>query len=341
MTRIRFHAATAALLASALCASLAHGREVVEAVAAQVGGGIVLLSEVQELSKPIEQRMRDGGAREAEIAMMRTEVLDRLIEQKLIADVVRRLELGASDEEVDAAIQSIAQDTGITPQQLVRSVTSHGLTLDEYRDKIRQEIERSKVIQGMVRSQVRIEPAEIDALYEERFADQPSGGEEVHLRHIIVAYGESLLRDGDAACELAREGRRRIARSEISFPALAREISNANAARGGDLGWIHLGDVAAWMAPTVRELGASGISDVIEMPFGCNLVQVVQRRDFEPVTLEQATPRLEQELGQVKTEQAFVKWIDGVREETYIERKGEFAESSRLTRDLDGGGARP
>jgi len=313
MTRIRFHAATAALLASALCASLAHGREVVEAVAAQVGGGIVLLSEVQELSKPIEQRMRDGGAREAEIAMMRTEVLDRLIEQKLIADVVRRLELGASDEEVDAAIQSIAQDTGITPQQLVRSVTSHGLTLDEYRDKIRQEIERSKVIQGMVRSQVRIEPAEIDALYEERFADQPSGGEEVHLRHIIVAYGESLLRDGDAACELAREGRR----------------------------WIHLGDVAAWMAPTVRELGASGISDVIEMPFGCNLVQVVQRRDFEPVTLEQATPRLEQELGQVKTEQAFVKWIDGVREETYIERKGEFAESSRLTRDLGGGGGRP
>ncbi len=90
------------------------------------------------------------------------------------------------------------------------------------------------------------------------------------------------------------------------------------------------------LAPVVNRLGESGISDVVEMPFGCNLLQVVARRDFEPMTFERATPHLEQEISQRKTEQEFVRWIAGVREQTYIDRKGVFAEASRLTTGIDG-----
>lgn len=319
-------------LAVVMSAAPTSARDLIDAVAAQVGGDVVLLSEVLELSAPIEERMREGGARDADVLVMRADVLDRLIEQKLVADVVRRLELTATDAEVDNAIRSIARDTGITESQLIRSVTSHGLTLPEYRDKIRSEIERSKVINGLVRSRVEVSEEEVRDAYDERFGNQPAGGEEVHLRHIVVAFGDDPLRRGPEACDKAREGRERIARGEVSFPALAQEISDSNAARGGDLGWIHMSDVAAWMAPTVRELGDAGVSGVIEMPFGCNLLEVVERREFQPITFAEAAPRLEQQIAQVKTEQEFVEWIAGVRETTYIERKGVFAETSRLMR---------
>ena len=335
------HTTATALAALLLTVGAARSAEMIAAVAAQVGNDIVLLSEVQELTGPIEQRMNEAGVSQAEILMMRAEVLDRLIEQKLVASVVARMDLQATPEEVDRAISSIARDTGITTQQLIRSVTSHGLTLTEYRDKIRSEIERSKVINGLVRSQVEVEEIEVTTAFSERFGNQPSGGEEVHLRHIVVAYGEQLLRDGSAACELAREGRARVVADEISFPALARYISSANAARGGDMGWIHVKDVAAWMAPTVDKLGNGGVSEVIEMPFGCNLIEVVSRRDFQPITFEQAAPLLEQEIVQRKTEQAFVVWIAGIREQTYIERKGVFAETSRLVRGVSPSGSPP
>ena len=81
--------------------------------------------------------------------------------------------------------------------------------------------------------------------------------------------------------------------------------------------------------------GNSGISEVIEMPFGCNLLQVVERRDYRPITFEQAAGPLEQAIIERKTEQEFVKWIDRVREQSYIERKGVFAEASRLTRGIN------
>jgi hypothetical protein len=69
---------------------------------------------------------------------------------------------------------------------------------------------------------------------------------------------------------------------------------------------------------------------VIEMPFGCNLLQLVERRSFEPVTIEEATPSLQNELFRQKTEAEYVKWVEKLREQTYIERKGAYASAGSL-----------
>jgi len=295
---------------------------------------------VREITDPIEARMREQGARDSDVLLMRSDVLDRLIDAKLVENMVRRLELQATAEEVDAAIRSIASDTGLTVEQLIRSVTSHGLTFEEYRRKIQREIERSKVVGAVVRSKVRVSEEEIVARYREEYGSQADGGTEVHLRHIIVAFGDQLLRDRETACDIAADGLARLRRSEISFPALARQISNANADVGGDMGWMHERDIAAWMAPAVRALDDGEVSDVIEMPFGCNLLQLVERRDFEPTTLERAAPRIEQEIFREKTEQEFTAWIEQIRSQSYIERKGVFAEASRLLQGASGAGRR-
>ena len=98
---------------------------------------------------------------------------------------------------------------------------------------------------------------------------------------------------------------------------------------GGELGWIHLEDLAGWMAPELLTMNqGSPISRVIDMPFGCNLLELVDRRTFQPVTLAQARPQLEQELYQAKTEEEYGKWVSSLRDRTYIERMGVYAASS-------------
>ncbi|MCZ6785377.1 MAG: SurA N-terminal domain-containing protein, partial [Proteobacteria bacterium] len=309
-------------------AAAGAAEEVIDGIAAQVGTDIVLISEVNQMAAPVEERMRNAGAPPGEVARMRADILDRLIEGRLMADVVRRLELGASDAEVEDAIAGIAQDTGISVAQLQRSVASHGLTMDEYRAKIRDEIERSKVLNTMVRSRVRIEPDEVQALYAREFGDQPQGGEEVHLRHLLVAYGAELHRDQVTACNAAEEARAEIADGRATFAAVARRISDANPTSGGDMGWIHEKDLASWMVPAVKKLGdAGGISDVIETGFGCNLLEMVGRRDFQPVTFEQARPRIENLLMRQKMEVAYGEWVETLRAQTYIERKGTFSDA--------------
>ncbi|MEM9175855.1 MAG: peptidylprolyl isomerase, partial [Myxococcota bacterium] len=278
----------------------------VEGIAAQVGTEIVLASEVLEISRSVEERMRAAGAPPVEILKMRRDALERLIDNKLLSSVVERLELTADREEIDGAIQAIAEENGLSLEQLLSSVTSHGLSVDEYRSKIKGEIERGKVVNAMVRSRVSLEEEEVRALFEERFGDQPSGGEEVYVRHIVVMPEGRSARNAGEACALVGDARARIEGGAVDFATAAREISDTNVDRGGDLGWLHTKDLAGWMSGPLAALQPGQLSGVIEMPFGCNLLHLVDRRTFTPVTYEQAAPQLQQYLVGQKTEAQYV-----------------------------------
>ncbi len=301
--------------------------QLVEGIAAQVGGGVVLVSEVRRLAAPIEARMRKAGVNQSEIDVMRTEALERLIEQRLIEDVVRRAQLEATDAEVTAAIESIARENGLTLEQMRQSIAGHGLSLEEYRGKIKGEIERNKVLGSMVRARVNIEEDEIRTLYVERFGDQRESGAEIHLRHLLIAVAAERMRNQVAACKIAGEIREEIVGGNLSFEDAASKLSDANAERGGDLGWVHTDELAGWMAPAVSSLEPGQVSDVISMPFGCNLLMVVDRREVQPVSYEQARPALEQQLFGQKMEAEYVVWIEKLRDQVFIERKGVYAEA--------------
>jgi peptidyl-prolyl cis-trans isomerase SurA len=302
----------------------------VEGIAAQVGGSVVLVSEVRRLAAPIEARMRKADVPESEIRKMRSEALDRLIEQRLIENIVRRAQLSATDAEVTQAIAAIAQENGLSLQQMQQTIASHGLTIEEYRAKIKSEIERNKVLGSMVRSRVHIEESEIQALYAQRYGDQRDSGSELHLRHLMIAVAAEKMRDQGAACRIASEIRAQIVSGKLPFEQAATRFSDTNAERGGDLGWVHADELAGWMAPAVGSLQAGEVSEVVPMYFGCNLLIVVERRDFHPVTFEQAKAAIEQNLLQQKMEQEYGIWIAKLREQVFVERKGVYAEASRL-----------
>ena len=210
------------------------------------------------------------------------------------------------------------------------------MSFEDYRLKIKSEIERNKVLSSMVRSKVSIQEAEVTALYNKKYSDQPSGGEEVHLRHIMVTFDPKSQMARDSACRTVEAARDQILSGKLSFQQAAREISDANPESGGELGWIHLEELAGWMAPELLSMNtANPISSVIDMPFGCNLLELVDRRAFHPLTLEQARPRLENEIYRDKTEAEYVRWVNSLRKRTYVERMGIYAASSVVEASAD------
>jgi len=324
----RAFAALAAILL-AIAPGAAAEEILVDGVAAQVGDQVVLASEIEEIARPVIERMQAAGVPESEYLQMRKDALERLIETKLIEGVVQQLELGATKSEIDEAIASIARDTGLSLGQLAESVAGYGMSFEDYQLKIKSEIERNKVLSSMVRSKVQVPEAEVVALYNKSYSDQPSGGEEVHLRHIMVTFDPESQMAHDGACRTVDAARDQIMSGQVSFQQAAREISDTNPESGGELGWIHLEDLAGWMAPELLSMNsANSISRVIDMPFGCNLLELIERRAFHPLTLEQARPRLEQQIYRVKTEEEYVRWVNSLRERTYIERMGIYAASS-------------
>jgi peptidyl-prolyl cis-trans isomerase SurA len=137
-------------------------------------------------------------------------------------------------------------------------------------------------------------------------------------------------RSASEACAIAQRAHAELEDGATPFEQVAQRLSDMNPERGGDLGWMHRDDLASWMSDTVAQLPPGGVSPVVEMPFGCNLLQVVDRREFTPVDFETAAPQLRNMLFQKKTEVEYEKWLDMLRGQTYIERKGAFAASNGL-----------
>ena len=91
--------------------------------------------------------------------------------------------------EIDRTIESIARENGLSMEQLQASVVFHGMTLDQYRDQIKRDLERRNVVNAMIGSKIEVDEAQVKQLYQERFSNQPEGGEMIHVRQLLVTYG--------------------------------------------------------------------------------------------------------------------------------------------------------
>jgi peptidyl-prolyl cis-trans isomerase SurA len=314
--------ALAALLPFALIGprSARADEALVDGIAAQVGSDTVLLSEVLQLTAPAEKQLREFGASDADIARLRSDALDRLIERRLVDQVARRSELEVNDAELETTIANIARENGITVDQVRSSVEAQGLVWESYRETIRSEIQQAKLVSAAVTSRVRVEESEVRDLFQKRYAEQPLGGDEIHLRHILVTFGKDGARSKEEACGEVRKARARIAGGE-PFEEVARRVTEVSPEVGGDLGWLHAGEIATWMDEAALSLSPGSTSDVIETSFGCNLIQLVERRSYEPKRFEDEKAALERELFDRRTAEKYAEWMERLRSQTYIERK--------------------
>lgn len=317
-------AALASLAAAALAGAAAA--QFIDGIAAQVGSDIVLASEVERFAMPMQAQMREAGAPEEEIARMRAEILERMIERRLLDQAIRRTEIEASEAEVDTGVEAIAKDNGISVEKLRATVEAGGLSYDEYREQIRSEIRRQKLMSAVVQSKVRVEEPEVLALYEKRYADQPRSGEEVRLSHILVPFPEDSAAAEAKACEKAAAARKRVAAGE-DFAKVAAEVTVVNPERGGDVGWLHTSNLAPWMVEPLASLQPGQMSQTFSTRFGCNVLLLAERRPYQPITFEEARASLHKELFERHVEEEYAAFLETLREQTYVERKGVFADA--------------
>jgi peptidyl-prolyl cis-trans isomerase SurA len=312
-----------ALAVAVAVPSTARAEEVlVDGIAAQVGTEVVLISEVGRISAPLEQQMRQQGATDADVTLLRADVLDRLIDRRLVALVAKRNEIAASDAEIEEAVAGVAHDNGMDVAQLQKTVAAEGLSWDLYRRKLAEEIVQQKVVGGAVRSRVAVDKTEIEKAYQQRYGDQAVSGQEVQVQHIAVAAENGKPAAMKAACDRVRAAMGRVRAGE-PFLEVARQVTEGSP----DLGWLAEANLAPWMLETLAGMQPGSVSGVVELPVGCAALKLVERREAQPVSYEQAHDEIRAAIAAEKFEQEYERFLEKLRKQTYVERKGAFADA--------------
>jgi peptidyl-prolyl cis-trans isomerase SurA len=294
----------------------------VDRIVAQVNDDIITLYELNRKATPYIKRVqamaRPLDEERRMIYELREKVLNQMIDEKLTDQEIRRFNIQVSEEAIDKTIEEMKKRTYMTDQQLRASLEKEGLTMDEYRTQMKNQILRVRLVNREVKSKIVITQEDIRAYYEENKAQYVGEGN-VHLRQILMVVSPTANEEEKQALREKLETIRQQVMDGASFEALAREHSESPLAKdGGDLGTFNLTDLAPQILKALTGLKTGDVTDVLETEQGMQLFYVEDLEEGEGKALAEVSGDIENILYDQIVNQKFTTWLTDLRERSHI-----------------------
>jgi len=249
----------------------------IERIAAIVDEDVILQSELDLAMRNIMSQYAGHEDQLPPRAILERQVLERLVLTRLQVDRAHSQGIRPSDQEINQGVASIAQQNGLDLDGLHRRLAQDGLSFEEFRRSLADEITVQRLRQAFGQSRVSVSEAEVEAAL-----SQQSSAVQYHLAHILVALPEGATAEQIATGQTKIEGIKSVVdRGELTFSAAAVRYSDSpNALEGGDLGWRSLDEIPSAFAQTITSMAPGQILGPIRGPSGFQLLQLVEVRDM-------------------------------------------------------------
>lgn len=260
----------------------------VDRIAAVVNDDVILRSELDRAIANIRAQYAGKENLLPPENVLERQVLERLILTRLQIQRATDAGITVSDEELERAVQAVAQQNGMSVDQLRARLAQEGIDFPSFRNNLRDEIVTQKLRQGFAQGRINVSEAEVDAALATAAA---TASQQFHLAHILVAVPDGATPEQLATAEKKINGvKGLIDRGEMSFAAAAVRYSDSpNALEGGDLGWRGLNEIPPAFAAAIQQMQPGQVIGPIRGPSGYQLVQLVETRDQAPAAGDKVT----------------------------------------------------
>ncbi len=296
---------------------------IVDRVVAIVNDEPITLSELEDKARPVLQKYVGNDGTEEKKKEILAQILPQVIDEYLVQAEVTRRGIVVGDDEIDAAIDRICADNGFTRDEFFKRLVSEGMTIEKYREGLREQIQRAQLINAEVRAKIVVTDEQVDAYIQKaQTASVPSSEAVYVVEHIGVVFPDptnpasrkEARKKAEAALDALHSGR--------SFAEVATQYSDfPSASEGGLLGSF----TAKEMAPSLREivtgLSPGEYSGVIETPNGYQIFRLKEVKNagggasgVDAVRREE----IRQELYRRSLNARFDEWLNGLRSRSSI-----------------------
>lgn len=238
-----------------------HAAEVVDRVVAVVNGEMVTLGELNARARTIlEQAPASLSAMERE--QLQRQLLERLLDLRigeiLMRQEAQRLKVEVDTVEIENRLREYRENNNLTEEAMQAQLAVQGKTRAQLVEEIRQELLKNKLLGYMVHRKVVVTDEEVQAYLRSGGAVEASPAPSAPAPSVSgKPQGKvrlELILVNDAAT--AKKLRDEVAGKKLPFAEAARKHSvGPNAAEGGDMGLMSLGE----LAPAIRK-AAEGLS---------------------------------------------------------------------------------
>jgi len=313
-----------ALVALALASVAATEPELVDRVVAVIEDEVITLRELEAKAKPYLAQLDEVGdtqkraARREEILH---QVLDIEIGERMVNGAIKNSaeRIGVTDQDVDKAVQDVLKMNNLTEKELEAALYAQSMTWKEYRDKLRDQLERARLIQMEVQPRIQLRDGDVERLCRER---ERSGatGVEVCASHVLVGVPKDATKEQTEALYARATQLQAELAAGADFPAYAMRYSDDKGAPDGRLGCFRKGEMLEVFEDTAFGLEVGGVSKVVRTPLGFHIIKVTDRRVPASgcATDEELAP-FRNELYQEEFEKQMNAWVAELRKKSFVE----------------------
>ncbi len=265
--------AAPAASAGPLAAALPVGA-VVDRVAAVVNDELITLSELYAYGATYVDQVVVAQGEPARSAAER-EVLERLLERRLVQQEMRALKLDLLDQDIDRSIGDIAERNGMDVDALRKEIERSGMAWDQYRSELGESLRDMKFAQSVIRPRVTVTE---DELRDAWLRTAPAALSSVRIQALVLAVpgGASEAQRGEVVAR-ARTLREQ-AQAGADFGALSREHDQGPfGAQGGEMGVFKAGELVDTLDAGIVATPVGEVSEPIVLGDAVYLLRVAER----------------------------------------------------------------
>jgi len=293
--------------------------EICNRVVAQVNNDVITLYELDNKIKELtgydsgELKMKD----EKKYIETRRKVLDLLVDEKIAFEKIREMGIEVTPGEIDEAIERIKESNQFTQEDLIARLKKQEVSFESYREEIKRQLERNRLINYEVKSKIVIREEEIKDYYSKN-KDKFSIIAEVHLATIFLKQEDpSNQEETVALLRKAEEIVLRLKKGE-DFGKMAREFSQGpGAEEGGDLGLFKTAQLDPELLKVLKGMSTGDVTRPIIRQAGIQIVKLLEKQDSGVKPFEEVRDAIFEILYKEEIDKRYSSWIKGLREKAY------------------------
>ena len=220
-----------------------------------------------------------------ELKRIRTQIITQLEDEKLELNEAIKKHITVAPGEVDAQINHMLSENHLSIEQLHDVLANAGSSEDALRRQLTAQLAWQKTVQQEYEDRINITPDEVNA----EMARYSEGADKPHyLLAEIFFQVDNPDKDADALKD-AQSVEAQLKSGGV-FAMVAHQFSQSpSAAAGGDIGWVHEGQLAPELNKALTKMAINTISEPIRSIGGYYIMALRARQ--EPVGTKIDTPK--------------------------------------------------
>jgi peptidyl-prolyl cis-trans isomerase C len=286
---------------------------------ASVNGTVISLKDFKWAYDSEEQRMICGGQRleEADVRNLKKQVFDNLIHREILYQQSRKKNIEISQARVDEEYKRI-QDTMMSDIDYETIKKELGMNEQDIKTEFKRVFAINDLLERELKKDNSVTETEIKSFYDQN-PDKFIVPGPARISHILIKV------EKDASETRKTEARKKIEviRDKLKkgedFAMLADNYSEDRSSRGGDIGYIKIGQTVKNFEKAAFALEQGEISDIVETEYGYHLIKVLEKRPETVFLYENVKDDIENYLKQEKAQKLEKAYVQELLKTSKIE----------------------